>query len=297
MLSRLKLGKAYDGMIYLYESKRNPKIIESHHHIEIELNLIVRGKITYVVDGRRSTFSPRTLLWLFPGQEHQLVDRSDDAQFYVAAFKPSLINRSCRTEGFEGLRYPKPDDGSTLNTLLKPESFDKIRETMDALMEGSLEPDLLNREIGYGPESDFRFEHHDPDSLNAGLHYLLLKCWRLQVKGESAADAKILHPAVRRAVKLLTESDAQQSLEELAKACGASKSYLSRTFHRQTGTPLSRYRNSLRLARFFEEYRRPEQRTLTEAMFAAGFGSYAQFYKVFTQIHGRGPREAMFPKP
>jgi len=60
------------------------------------VNLVVQGNITYVVSGRRFTFSARTLLWIFPEQEHQVVDRSDNAQFYVAAFKPSLINRSCR---------------------------------------------------------------------------------------------------------------------------------------------------------------------------------------------------------
>jgi methylphosphotriester-DNA--protein-cysteine methyltransferase len=105
-----------------------------------------------------------------------------------------------------------------------------------------------------------------------------------------------MHPAVRRALKLLTENDEDQSLDELAKACGASKSYLSRTFHRQIGIPLSRYRNSLRMARFFDEYRQPDQKTLAEAVYAAGFGSYAQFYKVFTQIHGRSPRDAMVSK-
>jgi len=46
-------------------------------------------------------------------------------------------------------------------------------------------------------------------------------CWRIQLKGERAAGATILHPAVRRALKLLTENDEDQSLDELAKACGA----------------------------------------------------------------------------
>ena len=28
-------------------------------------------------------------------------------------------------------------------------------------------------------------------------------------------------------------------------------------------------------------------------MYAAGFGSYAQFYKVFVQAYGRGPRASL----
>lgn len=60
---------------------------------------------------------------------------------------------------------------------------------------------------------------------------------------------------------------------------------------KQAGVSLSRYRNSLRLARFWEHYRRPPQKTITEAVYAAGFGSYAQFYKIFVQAYGTGPRE------
>ncbi len=296
MLEDLKLGKVYDGFLFLAESTRNPPKLKSHHHIELELNLVVRGTITYVVSGRRFTFQPRTLLWLFPEQEHQLVDRSDNAQNYVAVFKPSLIARSCRTDAYDGLKRRSSERDCVLNTMLEPDSFDLIRKTMDSLMRGSLDPDLLNRESGFGVGSDFSFEHGDPDGLNAGLHHLLLLCWRSQRTGRVLGDAVALHPAVRRALKLLSEEDWNQDLGELAKTCGASESYLSRTFRRQVGVPLSRYRNSLRLSRFWEQYRQPEQKTMAEAVYAAGFGSYAQFYKVFTQAYGRGPRASLAPR-
>jgi AraC-like DNA-binding protein/mannose-6-phosphate isomerase-like protein (cupin superfamily) len=296
MLEDLKLGKGYDGFLYLAESTRNPPKLKSHHHIELELNLVVQGTITYVVSGRRFTFQPGTLLWLFPEQEHQLVDRSDNAQNYVAVFKPSLIARSCRTDAYEGLKQKKNRDAGVLNTLLEPGSFDLIRRTMDSLMQGSLDADLLNREAGFGVGSGFSFEHHDPDGLNAGLHYLLLLCWRTQRTVRVLGDAVILHAAVRRALKLLSEGDWDRDLSQLAKSCGVSQAYLSRKFHRQIGVPLSRYRNSLRLARFWEQYRQPEEKTLAEAVYAAGFGSYTQFYKVFTQAYGRGPRASLAPR-
>jgi AraC-like DNA-binding protein len=293
MLENLKLGPGYDGFLYLVESTRNPPKLKSHHHIELELNLVVQGTITYVVNGRRFTFQPRTLLWLFPAQEHQLVDRSDDAQCYVSVFKPSLINKSCRTAAYEGLKRKNHERDGVLNTVLEPDSFDLIRKTMDSLMQGALDPDLLNREAGFGVGSAFSFHHGDPDGLNAGLHHLLLLCWRSQRTGRVLGDAVALHPAVRHALKVLSEGDWNRDLGQLAKACGVSESYLSRTFHRQIGVPLSRYRNSLRLARFWEQYRQPEQKTLTEAVYAAGFGSYAQFYKVFTQVYGCGPRSSL----
>jgi len=293
MLENRKLGKGYDGFLFLAESTRNPPKLKSHHHTELELNLVVRGTITYVVSGRRFTFQPRTLLWLFPEQEHQLVDRSDAAQNYVAVFKPALIARSRRTAAYEDLKRGNNEQDGVWNTLLEPDSFDLIRKTMDSLMQGSLDSDLLNREAGFGVGSEFSFEHGDPDGLNAGLHHLLLLCWRSQRTGKVLGDAVVLHPVVRRALKLLSEGDWEKDLGQLAKACGASEAHLSRAFHRQIGVPLSRYRNSLRLSRFWEQYRQPERKTLTQAVYAAGFGSYAQFYKVFTQAYGQGPRACL----
>ncbi len=164
---------------------------------------------------------------------------------------------------------------------------------MDSLMHDSLDPDLLNREAGFGVGTAFCFEHGDPDGLNAGLRHLLLLSWRSQRNQQVLGPAVSLHRVVRRALQLLSEGNSQMDGRELAKACGASEAHLSRTFHREIGVPLSRYRNSLRLSQFWSEFRQPEKRTLMEAMYAAGFGSYAQFFKVFKQAYGCGPRSCL----
>jgi len=233
----------------------------------------------------------------FPAQEHQLVARSGDAQNYVVVFKPNLIARSCHSATYQGLKQKNIKGGGVLHTVLEPESFDLIRKTMDSLMQGALHPDVLNREVGFGPTSDFLFEHGDPDGLNAGLHHLLLLCWRSRQTGSALGEAVTLHPAVARALEVLAAGEWESGQQELAKSCGVSEAYLSRVFHRQVGVPLTQYRNSLRLSRFWECYRQRDQKTITEAMYAAGFGSYAQFHKVFTQAYGRGPRSCLTDKP
>jgi AraC-like DNA-binding protein len=293
MLEDLKIAKEYDGLLFLAESTRNPPRLKSHHHVELELNLVVRGNITYVVGEHRFTFPARTLLWLFPEQEHQLVDTTDDSQNYVAVFKPSLIRRSCHTPLYQGLRQDHNEHHGVLNTLLEPESFDLIRKTMDSLMPGSLDADLLNHEAGFGVGSGFSFAHSDPDGLNAGLHHMLLLCWRSHRSGRALGEEVPLHPAVRRTLKILSEDQDQGNLATLAKRCNVSEPYLSRTFHRQLGVPLTRYRNSLRLSRFWEAYREGVGINLAEAAYDAGFGSYAQFYKVFAQTYGHGPKACL----
>ena len=104
----LKLADEYDGLVYLSDARLNPPALEAHAHDELELNLVARGSVTYVVDGRRTTFSQRDLFWLFPDQVHQLVDRSPDSQFYVAVFKPSLILETCRGDRYLELGESRP---------------------------------------------------------------------------------------------------------------------------------------------------------------------------------------------
>ncbi|MCC5807199.1 MAG: helix-turn-helix transcriptional regulator [Opitutales bacterium] len=292
MLENLKLSPGYDGFLFLAESVRNPPVLRPHHHVELEINLVVQGTITYVADGRRYTFGQRTLLWFFPAQEHQLVDRTPDARYYVAVFKPALIRRSCRGSAYAGLKRQSHPDG-VLNTVLEPESYDLMKKTMDALMEGSLDPDILNREAGYGYQSNFVYRHADPDGLNAGLHHLLLLSWRSRESGRVLSRPVALHPCVRRALAHLAAEADPVDLPTLARACGVSPAYLSRLFARQMGQPLSQYRNALRLGRFWEAMARPDRPTVTEAVYAAGFGSYAQFYKVYRQAYGSGPRASV----
>jgi AraC-like DNA-binding protein len=164
---------------------------------------------------------------------------------------------------------------------------------MDSVMEGSLDRDLLDREAGFGVDSDFCYQHTDPDGLNGGLHYLLTLCWRLQNKhpaGESAVD---LHPSVQRAIRLLSEGEWAGSLRALAVRCKISDAHLSRLFHQQIGVSLNHYRNSLRMARFWEELKRSPNENFTEVAYAAGFGSYSQFYNLFVEAYGQGPREVL----
>jgi len=130
----------------------------------------------------------------------------------------------------------------------------------------------------------------DPDGLNAGLHHLLLFCWRLQQAGISQHRAFSPHPAVSKAIALLGEDKWSGSLVELSRQCGMSTAHFSRLFSSQVSVPLNRYRNSLRLVRFWERLRKPVQPTIMQAVYAAGFGSYAQFYKVFFEAYGQGPR-------
>lgn len=293
MYENLKLGPDYEGMLFLAESVRNPPALRPHRHRELEINLVVSGTVTYVVDGQRWRFEKGSLLWFYPSQEHQLVDRTADAQYYVAVFKPEMIRQACRHPRYAGLKRRTAAQDGVLHLRLDAEAFDLIRRTMDALIVEGMDPDVLNREAGFGWRSSFRFKHNDPDALNAGLRHLMLMCWRSHHQGTLRGQSTALHPAVRRALDAMTREVTEEKVGTLAQRCGVSASYLSRIFCAQVGVPINRYRNSIRLGRFWEAMHGPTRKTVTEAVYEAGFGSYAQFYKVFVAAYGQSPRQSL----
>jgi transcriptional regulator GlxA family with amidase domain len=78
--------------------------------------------------------------------------------------------------------------------------------------------------------------------------------------------------------------------KEIAAGLDISLSRLSRVFKAEMGMSLVEYRNRLRLDRFSVLLDRGRT-NLLEAALAAGFGSYAQFHRVFRALRHVTPRE------
>jgi AraC-like DNA-binding protein len=96
-------------------------------------------------------------------------------------------------------------------------------------------------------------------------------------------------PLVRQVVTALG-SDPLVSGQRLARTLGISPGHLARSFKREMGVSLVDYRNRLRMQRFFQLLDRGDCRLLDAAL-EAGFGSYAQFHRVYRKLVGTAPRE------
>jgi AraC-like DNA-binding protein len=76
----------------------------------------------------------------------------------------------------------------------------------------------------------------------------------------------------------------------LAKKLGLSPSRLTSLFREQMGVSIVEYRHRLRIERFFTLVA-PGGGNLLQAALDAGFGSYAQFHRVFRELLGTTPKE------
>ncbi len=238
----------------------------AHRHVELEVNLVVRGTASYLLGERRIALTPGTLTWLFPGQDHVLVDESPDHVLWWAVFRPALVARTATTTVARPLLEQDPVG-----------QFSRRLHSSRVSRLGALFLDLQDAQTV------------DEVLVNAGLAYLLSYAWRSFLDSDDVVEGVDVHPAVETVARMLRGDPEAGDLAALARAAGLSPSHLSRIFKEQTGVPISRFRNQQRLQRFLGLYGSGRRTTALAAALEAGFGSYAQFHRVFREQTGHSP--------
>jgi AraC-like DNA-binding protein len=268
MLQRLKLPGNFDGMAWRYANPAGAN--RRHHHAELELNLVTRGAGTYLLGSRQYQIRRGDLLWLFPAQEHVLIEQTPDFEMWIVVFRRRLIKRSAT----DAASLPLQQRGFNGDTCRRLRQQDLSRfEELFAQLAGT---------------------PSEPGFLNAGLAYALLQAWKsFDRAGE--VPVRSVHPAIERSAHLLLNEEDSYSLPQLARKAGLSPSRLSRLFKQQTGLSIVEFRNRQRMQRFLDRYELDRQSgrksTLLDAALDAGFGSYPQFHRVFRQVAGCSPAE------
>ena len=266
----LTLPPGLDGDAWLLAGRGG--LPRPRRHDELEANLVISGRATYLLTGHRCDLQRGSLLWLFPDQDHILTNTSPDLSMWVVVWRPALIRRSCTSTSPVGQILQTGDPGLKFKQL-GGTAARRVAQLFDETANVRADADLCN----------------------AALAYALLASWRAFEEADDV-EARVLHPAVRSAVRLLRADPVALTLNELAEEVGLSPGRLSRVFKAETGSSLVRFRQALQLERFQSLYDRGRMKLLPAAL-EAGFGSYAQFYRVHKQLTGRRPGAAEVGDP
>ena len=183
---KLNLAEQLDGSLWLMQPIAGRfRMQQQHTHRELEFNLVLSGRGAYVIDERRYELSRGTLLWLFPRQQHVLVDISDDFAMWIGVFKPKLLRRACRTAQTQPLRRLLPRGLFCKQLVIDP------LERLDGFCD-----DLATWES-------------TPDRYNAGLAHLLMQAWWAFEEADEITQTMDIHAAVERAARMLRDCLAQ----------------------------------------------------------------------------------------
>ncbi|MBN1269676.1 MAG: AraC family transcriptional regulator, partial [Kiritimatiellae bacterium] len=232
---------------------------------QMEINLVVNGSGSVLLEDRKYPLLPGHLIWIWPGQRHVPANWSPDMLMWIVEWHPDhlkLLKRERSTD------RPRPADG---DAYFCRRLDSRALQVAQGILSGAAAAERA-------------------DAFNLGLRFALLALWDEFIKAEPVAREEFLHPKLRKAIGRLNDPRGEETLAQLARDVGLSSSHLSVLFRNQTGLSIPDYRNRVRLNAFFALYReKPGVRLLTLA-FEAGFGSYAQFYRVFTESVGQTPK-------
>jgi AraC-like DNA-binding protein len=263
--SPFHLRPGFGGAVVRFADKRW-YLREWHSHEAVEINLVLRGTGSVLLEDRRYPLLPGYLIWLWPGQRHIPSGWSADMLMWIVEWKSDFFPRLQRARRRD---HPRPGDLSQYACRrLEASSLQRVQGILSGVA---------------GMEK--------PDAYNQGLYFALIAIWDEFVSAKPVARETFLHPKLEQVLGLMNDLSSNLSLEQLAETVKMSPHYLSVLFQKQTGMTVPEYRNRQRLNQFFSLYRaRPEIRLL-EHVYEAGFGSYAQFYRVFTESTGQTPRQ------
>jgi AraC-like DNA-binding protein len=257
----LSLPDQAPGAVVMHRAAERPLFDpRPHRHEELEFNLTISGHGRVLCQGRWHELRPGIVLWLFPGQEHMLMEQDAAFSMWVVVWRPALVRRQARLLGASGLACDDPQGEH--RRRLTPSAARRIGELCSCLAD----------------------EPH-PHRRSLGFTWLLADAWR---QGSATEPSARLPAQVEQAIRLIQHGSDDLPLEALAAACGVSPAWLSRSFSRHVGLSISAFRARTRLARVLDRWR-PGDNLLQLAM-GAGFGSYNRFHAACRRWAGCSPR-------
>ena len=295
MIEEHKIEENHQGFVFLYSTKEHAFGMRTpHHHKELEMNIIIKGSAEYILSDQIYELTPGNIVWLFPGQEHQLIKTDPNFEMYVVVFKEALFkNTLSLDEKYNVLSEQNPEGSFCRRVSLS--SIEKLERVCKSLCELN-EKDIMAPAYYYagqafGFERNSEYYHSDPVLLNAGLSYLMTIGWHLFITEGAEEKEEVLNSSVQKATYLLQNFlEKDYSLTDLSIEIGISPSRLSRLFNEQIGLSIVDYKNKLKLDHLMDYIKKNPEYSLSEACYMVGFGSYSQFYKTFKQTFGISPK-------
>ncbi|MEM7342930.1 MAG: helix-turn-helix transcriptional regulator [Chloroflexota bacterium] len=262
MKEQLSIPAHFIGKVWFCDT---PDLDYFHRHDELECNLVCRGRGSYIVGNQRIDLEPNTIFWLFPDQEHLIIDSSDDFALWILVIKPHYLQQSCIDLESQPLLQQQATE--PFLRYINHQAFNRL-ET------------ICHQTVATSPKVAL---------YNAALGYLLHSCWDAYQQGSIMSLGHAVHPAIHQIAKYLLDGQYDDDLTTLAREVGLTPETVSRLFRKQTGISLAKYRNRCRLERFLALYGDGFSRVMLDAALEAGFGSYAQFYRVFCEMMHQTP--------
>lgn len=243
-------------------SEIDPSSFRPHIHDAYEIIMILRGDVTYMVEGRRYRLKRGDLVLSAPAVYHDIVPSPEHTYerhniLVDGTVIPSAIRRMIPTD---------TDVFNTASDAATAELFDRLGQYAT------------------------RLSGEARDIAISGILCEIMIRLSLYEKGE--AEGRFQNSTLGRALSYIHENLATiPSVEEVCRALYVTKSHIHHLFKEHIGVTPKRYIISKKLSEARRRIRRGERPT--DVYIRLGFGDYASFYRNYKRIYGYGPSEEL----
>lgn len=249
------------------------------HHNEIEINLLLKGSVTYLLGGRKVRLEAASLNVFWAAIPHQIVEFDKTTEYFVVTI-PLAWFLQCKLAD----RFVQPLlRGEVLQEMLE------AREPQDQQLFARWEDDLQ--------ASDEELRHIVMLEMEARLRRML---GRLPAKGFEGAPARkgcvtSLHGGELNKVEQIACVIAQRYTEqltvtEIGRSVGLHPNYAMGLFKKAFGTTLLDYLMHHRISHAQRLLATSDDKIVNVA-FASGFNSISRFNEAFRRACGCTPRQ------
>lgn len=251
------------------------KDVELHHHDFYEVNFLISGNVTYVIESRVYHVRPGDMLIISPRELHQVHIQPDAAPYerYMLWISPGALQQLSAEQ--EDLSRCFDISRTNYRNLLRVPSEwrNAIPSMLETLCRESEEPN-------FGADTMCR-------NL---LSVLMVLVNRLAEQPVAAEQESPSGKIVSRVIDYINLHYYEQlSLEQLADRFFVSKYHLSHAFHQQMDIGVYQFIQKKRLLiarQLMAQGQKP-----VEVYAACGFRDYAAFFRAFRKVYGLSPRE------
>lgn len=252
-----------------------PPVLGFHMHELCELNLIHKGHILYIADGKCYELGPGDVVFFSAFMPHGwVVDKNDVPEVTEICFAPSLPASGQEGEGLSA----DADAGSIrmLSGMIKTAVIQNSKNSVGWRIEN------IYREI---TDARFGSAYVAGSDLNLILLELIRRSEFLPRPGDRKTG-QVVKAAQEYIIAHLSENP---RLSDIAKAVYVTPNHLSYLFKKQTGVGISDYINRQKLLLTIRLLGSPGLSVLDVAM-QSGFTSKSNFYRVFRDYYGITPQ-------
>lgn len=245
----------------------NDSDFEPHIHENYELLCVVKGDVSYIVEGHSYKLSDGALMLMRSSETHKLVvDKSTEYERYVLNFSPSLVSKIGLSKA---LLAPFKDRSIGEKNLYLPEEFKHIAPA--SYFERAF------TDVGNLGKSDVAI------SLLAPL-LCEIKC-AFDRKEEFTIRKRTLSEEIIAYINDNLKNDI--TIEKIATGLHISQAQVSRVFKKSVGASVYDYVLTKRLILFNK--RAGKEKNIQELSRECGFRDYSSFYRLYKKRFGVSP--------